>query len=227
MGLLARKPGVAAEQFRRHWREVHGPLAARLPGLRRYQQNLVLEAQQLGAGSVPRGEWRLDGISDLWFDDLAAMRGALASEAYRAVADDEPNFAAGTRVIVTEQKVVVPLCGSDAAGPLAKCMVILARARGVDAAAFRRRWWEERAPPLARLPGLAGCTRNLVIERIAAGRPAGDDVVPVDEMAELWFRDTEALRAAFASGAARELEADARDLIGTIAAWRVDVHAVV
>jgi hypothetical protein len=44
MGLLTRKPGVTTEQFRRHRCEVHGPLAARMPGLRRYHQNHVVDA---------------------------------------------------------------------------------------------------------------------------------------------------------------------------------------
>ena len=72
MGLLTRKPGTTAERFRRHWREVHGPLAARMPGLRRYHQNHMVDASPLGIGSSPEG-WRLDGISELWFDDVASM----------------------------------------------------------------------------------------------------------------------------------------------------------
>jgi len=34
-GLLPKKPGLSDEQFHRHWREIHAPLALRLPGLRR------------------------------------------------------------------------------------------------------------------------------------------------------------------------------------------------
>ena len=45
MGLLTRKPGVTMEQFRRHWRDVHGPLAAKLTGLRRYHQNYVVDRE--------------------------------------------------------------------------------------------------------------------------------------------------------------------------------------
>jgi len=43
MGLLTRRAGLAPEAFRRHWRDVHGPLAARLPGLERYLQNHLTE----------------------------------------------------------------------------------------------------------------------------------------------------------------------------------------
>jgi uncharacterized protein (TIGR02118 family) len=106
-------------------------------------------------------------------------------------------------------------------------MAILTRAPGVDAAAFRRAWCDAHAPLVARLPGLAGYTQNVVVDRAAAGGPAGYEAVPVDGVAELWFRDAEALRAAFASDTAREAEAHARAFIGTVTAWRVEVHAVV
>jgi hypothetical protein len=42
MGL--RRQGLAAWQFREHWRQVHAGLGARLPGLRRYVQNHPVEA---------------------------------------------------------------------------------------------------------------------------------------------------------------------------------------
>src|SRR3712207_2538743 len=135
MGLLTRRPNITAERFRRHWREVHGPLAARMPDLRRYHQNHVVDASPPGLGSSPGG-WRLDGISELWFDGAAAMRAAVASDAYRAVAADEPNCMVGTKVIVAEQNVVVRAPPGAAAEPSVKCMAILTRAPGVHAAAF-------------------------------------------------------------------------------------------
>lgn len=225
MGLLTRKPGVTTEQFRRHWRELHGPLAARMPGLRRYHQNHVVDSPQSSVGHA-RGDWRLDGISELWFDDAAAMRTAIASDAYRAVAADEPNCMVGTKVIVAEQNLAVPV-PPGAAGPSVKRMAILTRAPGVEPAAFRRVWRDAHAPLVARLPGLAGYTQNVVVDRAAAGGPAGYEAMPVDGMAELWFHDIEALHAAFAFDVARALEAHARAFMGTITAWRVEVHAVV
>ena len=35
LSLLTRKPGMTHEQFVKHWLEVHGPLARKVPGLRR------------------------------------------------------------------------------------------------------------------------------------------------------------------------------------------------
>ena len=72
MGLLRRKKGLPVDAFRSHWRDVHGPLAARLPGLLRYHQNHVVSSPEpishMGA---------IDGISELWFEDAQAMAGVL------------------------------------------------------------------------------------------------------------------------------------------------------
>src|SRR5262249_36613322 len=36
---VTRRPGMAVETFQRYWREVHGPLGARIPVIRRYVQS--------------------------------------------------------------------------------------------------------------------------------------------------------------------------------------------
>ena len=225
MGLLTRKPGSTAEQFRRHWREVHGPLAAQMPGLHRYHQNHIVDVAQLEVHPAS-GDWHLDGISELWFDDPAAMRAAVTSNAYRDVAVDEPNCMVDTKVIVAEQSVVIPT-PSENVRSFAKCMSILTRAPDVDVETFRRTWCEAHATLEARLPGLVGYTQNVVMERAARGRTAAFESVPVDGITEMWFRDIEALRAAFASDPAREVKAHARAFIGTTSTWLVEVHAVI
>ncbi len=41
-----RRPGTALEPFRSYWRNIHGPLAAKIPVIRRYEQNhLALSAE--------------------------------------------------------------------------------------------------------------------------------------------------------------------------------------
>ena len=36
---VTRKPGLAVDEFQRYWREIHGPLAAQIPVIRRYVQS--------------------------------------------------------------------------------------------------------------------------------------------------------------------------------------------
>ena len=38
VSFIKRRPGMRPEEFSRYWREVHGPLALALPGMRRYVQ---------------------------------------------------------------------------------------------------------------------------------------------------------------------------------------------
>jgi len=75
MGLLQKKAGMEPAEFRSLCLNLHGPLAAKLPGLRRYRQNHIVDRQQRGI-SYARGAWDFDGISELWFDDLPSMQRA-------------------------------------------------------------------------------------------------------------------------------------------------------
>jgi uncharacterized protein (TIGR02118 family) len=226
MGLLTRKPGLATEQFRQHWREVHGPLAAKLPGLRRYHQNYILGSPQRDPKGA-QSDWRLDGISELWFDDPATMRAAIAPDAYRAVAADEPNCMVQSKAIVAEQNVVLPVEPGNVS-QFVKCMSILIRAPGLNTAAGRQTGFETDASMgVARLPGLVGYTLNVVVARMAAGAPAPYETIPVDGLAEIWFRDAETLQAAFASQFALDAQTCASGLTGTASTWQVEANVVV
>jgi uncharacterized protein (TIGR02118 family) len=89
IGFVRRKPGMAPEAFQRHWRDVHGPLGAALPGLRRYVQSHTRLAAYAG-GREPA--W--DGLALSWLDDSAAWRTATASPEWERAKADDPNFIA-------------------------------------------------------------------------------------------------------------------------------------
>jgi uncharacterized protein (TIGR02118 family) len=211
MGLLTRRPDLGTDAFRRHWREVHGPVAARLPGLLRYQQNHLIA--RLPVEGVPGGSWSLDGISALWFAEGTDMRALAATPAYGAVAVDEPRCMLPSRVIVADRHVVLP--EPDAACP--KAMLLLSRAPGLGAAGFAAAWLSPAGLPA--VPGLAGCTLSLVTDRIARDATSGDDEIPVDAVAELWFAAAPPDRLALAAAAAR--------VTGSAAAWMAEMHPVV
>jgi uncharacterized protein (TIGR02118 family) len=225
MGLLTRQPDLSVDRFRHHWRTIHGPLAARMPGLRAYHQNHIIDSKQLGI-TYARGAWSLDGFSELWFDDQDAMRRAIASDAYAPVAADSDAFVSDTRVIVAEQQVVVPV--PSEAGPLIKRMSILTRRPEQDEDQFRHEWWTVHAPMVRHFPHLVGYTQNLIVDREAVpGASSAYSEVPADGIVEMWFRDVEGLQAAFASDAAREAQAHAREFIGEITTFLVEPHRIV
>lgn len=104
VAFLNRKPGLSIEEFQHHWREVHGPVAARLPGLRRYVQSQTRRSAYEG-GRVPAH----DGVDLTWFDSTDAIRSAaVADEHARALADGAIVLAPGPLpAILTREHVIV------------------------------------------------------------------------------------------------------------------------
>jgi uncharacterized protein (TIGR02118 family) len=83
---------LTPEAAQAYWRDVHGPLAAALPGIRRYVQNHLLP----GAYREGRPRPEYDGGPMVWFDDLDAMRTSARSAELAAVRADEAEFLAAT-----------------------------------------------------------------------------------------------------------------------------------
>ena len=103
--LLKRKPGLTDEEFYGHWKEIHGPLAARvIPGLRKYVQNHSV--------AFPRVKNEFDGFAELWFDDLEALEEYFIwrqTDEAKVLLDDENkcfDWSQAIRCIVNEYVVV-------------------------------------------------------------------------------------------------------------------------
>jgi uncharacterized protein (TIGR02118 family) len=101
---ISKKPELSVEEFQRYWRDTHGPIAGRIPGLRRYVQSHVVP-ELYGRTTQPA----FDGAAELWFEDLDAMRAAMQSPEVQAALEDEKNFIDHTRVasFVTIEKPVI------------------------------------------------------------------------------------------------------------------------
>jgi uncharacterized protein (TIGR02118 family) len=98
-----RRPGMALDPFRSYWRDAHGPLAAKIPSIRRYEQNhLALGEYQKGA-SPP-----YDGLAVTWFASTAEMRSGAATAEYAATRADEAHFLLEGHlpIIITREQVV-------------------------------------------------------------------------------------------------------------------------
>ncbi len=81
-----RKPGMGLEAFQDYWRTRHADVVCRLPGLRRYVQSHPLPA------GYSKGELARDGVAELWFDDLAALKHLATTPEYRDLEEDEARF---------------------------------------------------------------------------------------------------------------------------------------
>jgi uncharacterized protein (TIGR02118 family) len=80
-----KKPGMDSDDFRRHWIETQGSLAAKIPGMRKYVQHHIVATLD---GSQPA--W--DGYAEVWFDDQEALERGFATPEADAATADMPNF---------------------------------------------------------------------------------------------------------------------------------------
>jgi uncharacterized protein (TIGR02118 family) len=103
MVVIYRKPGSSVGEFRRYLREVHGPMAEAIPGVRRYVQNTV-------ADDPTRAHPGWDAIVELAFDSREAMEAAWQSAEGRRATDDIEAFADLERTCwsIIDERVVIP-----------------------------------------------------------------------------------------------------------------------
>ena len=100
---ITKKADMSDDAFHRYWKETHGPIAARIPGLRRYVQSHKVEApNEFFSASY-------DGVAEIWFEDIETLRSAMGSPEVSAAMEDEKNFIDHSKValFLTEEHVVV------------------------------------------------------------------------------------------------------------------------
>ncbi len=102
--LVTCREDLEIEDFQRYWREVHGPIAAGVPMLRRYIQ------YHPRPGGYARGRRpAYDGLDVTWFDSIDSMNQAAASAAHARGMADRPNFMSGDDcpVLLTREHVII------------------------------------------------------------------------------------------------------------------------
>jgi uncharacterized protein (TIGR02118 family) len=103
-----RRPGMALAAFQRYWREIHGPIASRIPVIRRYEQNHLASSAYAEDPAPP-----YDGLAVTWFDSTAEMRRGAATPEYAATRVDEANFLPpGHLPIIITREHPLPLSNS-------------------------------------------------------------------------------------------------------------------
>src|SRR5215831_18580652 len=80
---ITKKPGMTDDEFFCYWKDVHGPIGARIPGLRR----LVQSHRCTVPGDENKPDY--DGIAELWFDDAHSLLAARPACANYSIADKE------------------------------------------------------------------------------------------------------------------------------------------
>lgn len=227
MGLIKKQPDWSHERFDAYWRDHHGALAARVPGLKAYWQNLVTDRVQRGI-DYARGPWDFDGFSQLWLDpeqpgDTSFRDGALAT----ALIADEQHFLGGLHIVVTAQTEVIALPEAPAErARFLKRISTLRRRADISEDDFRREW-RVHADLVRTMPGVSGYRQNVVNERERVkGQSCGYADLPIDGIVELWFESPEGLTAAFASPEGQRTMAHAKSFIAEITAFLVSERRI-
>ncbi len=83
---ISKKPGLSDEAFFQYWEQVHGPIGARIPGLRR-----LVQSHRLTVPGDPKPA-DYDGMAELWFDTIEALLVARVSAEWQASSADEAHF---------------------------------------------------------------------------------------------------------------------------------------
>ena len=178
---ITRKPSLSDAEFHRYWREVHGPIAKKIPQLRGYIQSHRIPFA--GANSS------YDGAAEAWLDNETALGTLRQSPEYLSGAlVDEPNFIAMTRVewLVTNDQVILD-------GPqtpqLVKTIFQLKRKPGMSLGDFRKYWIDVHGPLVCKLPGLRRYVQcHAVDAAYSYAEPKWDGV------AQLWVDDVDAMQ---------------------------------
>ncbi len=191
---ITRKPGIDEAEFHRYWRDVHGPIATKIPQLRRYVQSHRIPG--ISQNST------YDGVAEVFLNGLDTLAALYKTKEYlQGALADEPNFIDMTRVewMATTDHVVsdIPATG------LVKAIFQLGAKPGVTHLEFRKHWRETHSLVAMKMPGIRRYVQSpLIDDAYAYARPRFDGV------AHVYFDNAQAIADSFESPAGKDDLAD-------------------
>lgn len=192
--LFKRRGDVERNEFLHYWREVHAPLTAELPGVRRYVQNSVLPV----AGQVPS----YDCVDEIWVDDETPVDTLLRSASCGKSALTGAGGLIDPLYNVTMQTSDYVVCAGPRIGReevLPKRMTFFKRKPGLTREDMLLYWRGTHGPAAASVPRLRRYVQSATLPTAyAPGEPRFDGA------AQIWFEDNAALRTAVGSQFFRE-----------------------
>jgi uncharacterized protein (TIGR02118 family) len=181
--VLRRKPGMNLAAFTEYWRTTHAEAVKRVPEIRRYVQS-----QTIVSGYRTR-EPVYDGIAEIWYEDIGAMRGAAATlEAATALKDDDNFIDMKSFASIITDEVVQREAETDPS--MVKLNEFVIRKPDSDPAAFHKYWTEVHGPLGATIKQMRRYVQSHV--RPSAYRDGRNPFI--DGVAQVWFDDTNAMR---------------------------------
>ncbi len=156
---LRRAKGMSSEEFHADWRDVHGPMLANDPDLRRhvtrYELNHRLPHDLSGASLADDvRDDGYDGVAVLWLDSMEELRALSAEPGMAAIRERAPRLHEEERLIVVTEdpNVIVSTPNRDEAG--AKMLCILRRNAALDLDTFHDHWLNHHGGLFQNIPEL-------------------------------------------------------------------------
>lgn len=206
IGLFKKPEALSVEEFRDYWHYHHAPIATNMVGMKKYNQNHVIKAIDLGLAPVNDRECL--GMSKIWFGSMDNQKGN-DPETMRRLAIDEKHLFREMDLVVCNETVYKY---EPAGTPFIKMLCLLRRKPELTVEQFNEKL-AAAATVALKVPGLTGYHENLVLERVyndiqgEKRYPNVDyDKVPIDAVVEYYFEFSEqSIEAPFANDEGKEL----------------------
>lgn len=198
IAFLVRKASLTTEQFRRHWREVHGPLVANAPGYASYRRRYI-QSHPIGRGPVGNA-FAYDGMAAFWLpEDMSNEAEFSKTATYRdRIRPDEENFIdmRGTVSMTAIEHVLKPGEGAT------KLVIVSARAPDTTSGEFSDLFDTGYVDTLLMEPTASRLIRGWRANHVIDGSFVMPGALPADGLAvdcveELWFDTPADMQAAF------------------------------
>jgi uncharacterized protein (TIGR02118 family) len=108
MSTLRKRPDITITEFQQEWFNAHSFLVKRIPGLLGYRQNLVIDRQKNRMADADDGMGLgIDGIVELWFEDVDAIERGFRSDRGRTTMMHAREFISEISTFMVEATEVV------------------------------------------------------------------------------------------------------------------------
>lgn len=182
---IKRKPGMSLEAFREYWLNTHAQIVRKVPELYKYVQSHTLDS------GYRRHEPVYDGIAELWYENTDVMRRIANTPESRAAAEDDAKFIDMPKFeFVLTQERVQKEAPIEAGMP--KFIAFINRKPGMSVEDFQLHWRTRHGALGAKVPGVRRYVQCHV--RPSAYRAGREP--RFDGVAETWFENEDAMRAA-------------------------------